>query len=152
MIDAAEPADATAKAEQMESIEPMDAMEPTEPIDRIDPRDAIESMESSDHRDHRDRAAIGLSPRGGAAQPLPLGYGDKNQAPPRAPPRPPERREPMRTVQAPGMPLRGSRAPDPHSTRLAGRPPTQSGHEPEQQDRDRVERRLYPMVELCVLA
>jgi hypothetical protein len=56
-------------------------MDPTEPIDRIDPRDAIESMESSDHRDHRDREAIGLCPRGGPAQPLPLSYGDKNQAP-----------------------------------------------------------------------
>jgi hypothetical protein len=81
MIDPVEPADATAKAEQIDPTEPMDAMDPTEPIDRIDPRDAIESMESSDHRDHRDREAIGLSPGGETAQPLPLGYGDKNQAP-----------------------------------------------------------------------
>jgi hypothetical protein len=80
MIDAIEPADATAKAEQTDPTEPMDAMDPTEPMDRIDPRDAIERIDSSDHRDHRDRDAIGLDPRGGAAQPLPLSHGDENQA------------------------------------------------------------------------
>jgi hypothetical protein len=81
MIDAIEPPEATARTEQMDPAEATDAMDPTEPMDRIDPRDAIERIDSSDHKDHRDRDAIGLSPRGGAAQPLPLSHGDENQAP-----------------------------------------------------------------------
>ena len=81
MIDAIEPAEATARTEQMDPAEATDAMDPTEPMDRIDPRDAIERIDSSDHRDHRDRDAIGLSPRVRAAQPLPLSHGDENQAP-----------------------------------------------------------------------
>jgi hypothetical protein len=90
MIDAIEPAEATARTEQMDPAEATDAMDPaeatdamdpTEPMDRIDPRDAIERIDSSDHRDHFDREAIGLGPRGGAAQPLPLGHGDETQAP-----------------------------------------------------------------------
>jgi hypothetical protein len=81
MIDAIEPAEATARTEQMDPAEATDAMDPTEPTDRIDPRDAIERIDSSDHRDHRDRDAIRLGPRGGGAQPLPLSHGNENQAP-----------------------------------------------------------------------